>query len=210
MQEEKEYSSAPNMVTYTTLITFFVRSGSDRRNLQWIQKADTLLHFMETSDDLSCQPGVEQYQIVMDGWLVLEDVSRATGVLLRRAKAGIQRKELAPTPAAIQKVLQGWIHTNQPKNGIHLVRATVLLEELEKWKEKVQYDEDNNRQEDSWKGPDRRNYATLLSAWQNSRHPKKNLYVESLKTKLTDMDSQIPSQSSSLPAVTGNPGGTNP
>jgi pentatricopeptide repeat protein len=208
MQEEKEYSAAPDMVTYTTLITFFVRSGSDRRNLQWIQKADTLLHFMETSENPSCQPGVEHYQMVMDGWLVLEDVSRATGVLLRRTKAGIHRKKLGPTPAAIQKVLQGWIHTNQAKNGIHLVRATVLLEELEKWKEKVQCDEDNNRQEDSWKGPDRRNYATLLSAWQNSRHPKKNQYVESLKTKLTDMDSQIPSQSSSLPADTGNPGGS--
>lgn len=208
MQEEKEYSSAPDLVTSTTLVKFYVRSGSDNRNFQWIQKADTLLHFMETSNDPSFQPSVEHYQMVMDGWLVLEDVSRATGVLLRRTKAGVQRKKLAPTPAAIQKVLQGWIHTYHPKNGIHLVRATVLLEELEEWKEKAIYvkeDDDNSNQEDFWTGPDRRNYETLLSAWRNSRHPKKNQYIERLEAKLTDMASQVPSRFLSFPTNTGNP-----
>ena len=156
----------PNVVTYTTLIRHL--SSSQKREL--LQRADSLLTGMENSKHPDNKADHRQYAPVIKGWLSIGNADQATRVLVRSIKAYANSKNLdaKPNVVMIDMVIQGWI-----KNG-DLVRATVLLDKMQELHDANILPE----------GPDERTYQTLLSAWNNSLHPKKEENMAKLNEKI--------------------------
>jgi hypothetical protein len=159
----------PTIVTLTALISFFAQTA----NRQHIQRADDLLYAFEKSSDSNMVLDYRHFSHVINGWLSINDVNRATSVLIRQVDAFVNQKnpDASPDAPTIDKVARGFV-----KKG-DLVRATTLLEKFKK------LNDDNVLPI----GPDLCSHQYLLSQWKKSQHPEKWHYIRKLDKAIVSL-----------------------
>jgi PPR repeat len=173
----------PNMSMYCNLILCLSKSR-EQTNLI---RADDLLKQMEdrmrqATTDLSATgrhansilPDRRHFGPVMNGWIGIGDMERASNVLLRRIEAYRQYKvsQAAPSPDNFYLITNAYMRSGE------LIQATLLLEQLAAWYENGQLPE----------GPDLYTLVTLHSAWQRPhKHSAEEaaLYQSKLEQKIT-------------------------
>jgi hypothetical protein len=153
----------------TATLKIFARTA----NRQHIEKADDILSAFEKSSDPDKAPDYRHFSHVINGWLSINDVNRATSVLIRQVDAFVNQKnpDASPDAPTIDKVARGFV-----KKG-DLVRATTLLEKFKK------LNDDNVLPI----GPDLCSHQYLLSQWKKSQHPEKWHYIRKLDKAIVSL-----------------------
>ena len=165
----KEDNVEPNVVTFNTLITFFAKS----KERKVLERADSLLQYMEKSERADLRPDHRQYMPVIKGWLSFGDSNNASRVLIRQVQQYIdtQRPGTAPNAIIMNMVMQGWIKVGD------LDRATSLIAKMQELKDADLLPE----------GPNSRTYENLHDAWRRSTHPAKSANMQKLRDRLAQL-----------------------
>jgi hypothetical protein len=149
----------PDFATYNALI----RSLSVSKERAMLQRADSLLQYMEESNCPSFELNHAVYNPIIKGYLSMDDVENATRVLLRFTKAPEK-----PSAVIMDIVMQGWLKAGD------LEGATSLVDKMQELKDAKLLPV----------GPDSGTYRYLIGAWRRSTNPEREENIRKLKDRL--------------------------
>jgi hypothetical protein len=168
-EQMEEDNVEPNIVTYTTLLTFLTKF----KEREMVQRSDWLLQCMEESERSDIQPDYWQYVPVIDGYLSLGDVNNAMQIFMRFAMARSSVIDPAAKPNLIfmETMMQEWIKAGD------LNRVTPLVSKMQELKDVKLLPE----------GPNSQTYKSLLDAWKRSQRPEKDDVIERIEDILAEL-----------------------
>lgn len=148
---------------YTRLILVCAESA-ERDNLA---RAEVLLESMESEADASIRPDYRHYDSVIKGWLAVNDVEKATRILIRKVEAYVKGENLKAknSPELIDMAIQGWLRIGD------VTRATSLAATMQDLCDSKLLPE----------GPGVDAYRDLLRAWTESDHSEKQANIMQLE-----------------------------
>jgi pentatricopeptide repeat protein len=163
--------------SYSTLIPYFAKSS----NPSDIEKADFLLQTMESQykqfQDASRQPDHRFYVPLLTSYLNLNEIDKATKVLIRQAESCIGEKDptrkesISPIPPSYLYITVAWIKSKQPD------KAAMIMEKMHELcvAKQISY------------GPCERTWKSLIEGFERSQHPKKAYYMKRIHDIMTKM-----------------------
>lgn len=139
-----------------------------------LQRGRMVLEEMEMNENISNKPELPSYKSLLDGYIRCNDLVEATSLVLHMVEVYTSGKNphAKPTHHIFSLITESWI-----KYG-DLVKATLFANKMRELYLLRQIP----------MGPSLSSYRALHSAWQISRHPKKEMFLAEVQSHIREME----------------------